>query len=188
MGEYMHELKIPFDRVAVCIGPKGEVKKELESATKTRIEIDSKEGDVFIKGTDAVLLFTCREVIKAIGRGFNPDIAMQLLKQDICFELVSIDDFVKNRSQHARLKGRVIGRDGSTRRNIEELTETYICVYGKTIGIIGPPDRLAIARRAIESLLSGSLHSTVYKWLEKKRRELKITELKGKEYGAKDNS
>ncbi|MBN2457754.1 RNA-processing protein [Candidatus Woesearchaeota archaeon] len=178
--EFMYELKIPYDRVAVLIGLRGKVKKEIEAATKTKLSIDSKEGDIFIKGADAIQLFTAKEVIKAIGRGFNPEIALQLLKQDVCFELILMDDFMKNKNQHARLKGRVIGKEGSSRRNIEELTETYICVYGKTIGIIGSPERVSVARRAVESLLSGSPHSTVYKWLEKQRRELKIAELEGK--------
>ena len=182
----MYELKVPYDRVAVLIGPKGKTKRDIEAATKTELNVDSKEGDVFIKGDDAILLFTAREVIKAIGRGFNPEIAMQLLRQDYCFELINIDEFVKNRNQHARIKGRVIGRDGSTRSNIEELTETYICVYGKTIGIIGFPDNVVLARKAIESLLSGSPHSTVYKWLEKKRRALKIRELEGKVHDTRD--
>jgi ribosomal RNA assembly protein len=186
MNEYMYELKVPLDRVAVLIGPKGETKRELEGRTKTKITVDSKEGDIFINGEDPILLFSAREVIKAVGRGFNPETAMLLLKQDYGFELILIDDFIKNRNQHMRIKGRVIGKDGSSRRTIEELTETYICVYGKTIGVIGQSDRLAIARKAVESLLTGSPHASVYKWLEKKRRDLKISELEGMRYGAEN--
>ena len=186
MDEYVYELKIPLDRVAVLIGSKGETKKEIEEATKTKISVDSKEGDIFINGKDAVLLFSAREVVKAIARGFNPDIALQLLKQDASFELIEIDDFAKNKNHYERLRGRVIGKDGSARRTIEELTETYICVYGKTIGIIGDLEKVAVARKAVESVLTGSPHSGVYKWLEKKRRELKIMELEGKSYGTED--
>ena len=71
-----------------------------------------------------------------------------------------------------RLKGRVIGQEGKSRKIIEGLTETYISVYGKTISIIGQAENVSVARRAIESLLAGSNHATVYRWLEKKRREL----------------
>lgn len=182
----MYELKIPYDRVAVLIGPKGETKKEIEDVTKTRLEIDSKEGDIFIKGKDAILLFSTKEIIKAIGRGFNPETALSLVKHDNCFELLDINDYAKNKNHYERLKGRVIGKDGSARRTIEEMTDTSICVYGKTIGIIGSAEKVAISKRAIESLLSGSPHSTVYKWLEKKRRELKIQELEGKKHDATD--
>jgi ribosomal RNA assembly protein len=52
-------------------------------------------------------------------------------------------------------------------------------VYGKTIGIIGECANTAIARRAVESLLTGSTHASVYKWLEKNRREMKRKEMMG---------
>ncbi|MBI2548171.1 RNA-processing protein [Candidatus Woesearchaeota archaeon] len=173
MANYVYELRIPKDRVAVLIGKNGEVKKELEQETKTSIEVDSTEGDVFVSGDDAIQLFTVREIIKAIGRGFNPELAKLLLKQDYTFEMIPLTDFIKNKGNILRLKGRVIGAQGKSRKTIEALTETHLCVYGKTIAILGLPENVATARRAIESLLSGSPHSSVYRWLEKKRRELK---------------
>ncbi|RLE45469.1 hypothetical protein DRJ25_05625 [Candidatus Woesearchaeota archaeon] len=80
-----------------------------------------------------------------------------------------------------RVKGRVIGREGKTRELIEETTETTVCVYGKTIGILGRPENVMIARKAVENLLKGSTHSSVYKWLEKRRKELKREEMLGKD-------
>lgn len=173
MDEFQYELRMPKDRIAVLIGKKGDIKREIEEATKTEINIDSKEGDVFIKGKDALALYTVKEIVTAIARGFNPETTMQLLKQDYSFELIRMDDFVKTKNSQIRLKGRVIGRDGKSRQTIEHLTETDICVYGKTIGVIGLTENVGNARRAIESLLSGSLHSNVFKWLEKKRRNFR---------------
>ena len=121
-------------------------------------------------------MFNVKEIIRAISRGFNPDVANLLLKQDFMFEIVSLADHVKTKNHLVRIKGRVIGKEGKSRKTIEELTETYICIYGKTIGIIGRSENVGSARRAIESLLSGSLHSSVYRFLEKKRREMKRTE------------
>jgi ribosomal RNA assembly protein len=72
-----------------------------------------------------------------------------------------------------RLKGRVIGKEGKTRRIIEELTEADICVYGHTISIVGEIDQVAIAKEAVRMLIRGSLHGTVYRFLHRKRRELK---------------
>ena len=181
MEEYSYELKIPRERVAVLIGKEGEVKKNIEADTNTRIKVDSREGDVFVYGRDALGLYTCREVIRSIGRGFNPEIAKLLLKQDYVFEVISLNDYTgKSKNTLLRLKGRVIGREGKSRRLIEELSEAYVSVYGKTIGIIGLPESASMAKNAIESLLKGSTHANVYKWLEKRRRELKrrkITEM-----------
>ena len=130
--KYSYELKISKDRLAVLIGKDGEVKKDLESATNTEITIDSREGDILVSGEDALGLYTAREIIKAIGRGYNPNIAKMLLKADYCFEIIVVSDFAgKSKDAIGRLKGRVIGRDGKSRKVIEELTETYISVYGK---------------------------------------------------------
>lgn len=173
--EYSYELKIPKERVAVLIGRKGEVKNSIESATKSRMDIDSKEGDVIIKGSDSLGMFSAREVVKAIGRGFNPEIAMLLLKQDYCFELINLTDYSgKSKNKLERIKGRVIGADGKTRRTIEMLTETDISIYGKTIGMIGLAENVNLARKAVEQLLEGSQHSGVYRWLERKRKDLKM--------------
>ena len=174
MVEYAYELKVPKNRVAVIIGKEGSIKKELEEATHTKLDIDSKEGDIFVSGEDALGLYCVREIIDAIGRGFNPDVAKLLLKQDYVFETVDVSEFVgKSKDAIIRLKGRVIGKEGKSRKIIEELTECSICVFGKTIGMIGLPEDVSNARHAIESLLSGSNHSNVYKWLEKRRKEMK---------------
>lgn len=174
MIEYSYELRVPKNRVAVVIGKEGNVKKEIEEATKTKLNIDSKEGDVFVTGEDALGLYAAREIIKAIGRGFNPDIAKLLLKQDYVFEVVDVSEFVgKSKESMLRVKGRVIGKEGKSRRLIEELAECNISVFGKTISIIGLPESTANARQAIESLLRGSTHANVYKWLERRRRDLK---------------
>jgi len=180
MEEYLYELRISQDRIAVLIGKGGSIKKEIEEATKTKLEIDSEEGDVFISGKDALGLYSAREVIKAISRGFNPETAMLLLKPDYSFEVIELKDFAgKSKETMLRLKGRVIGREGKSRKLIEELTESYVCVYGKTISIIGEPEKAQIAKQAVEYLLKGSTHASVYTFLEKKRRGLKRNRLMG---------
>ena len=170
---YGHELKIPKERVAVLIGKGGEMKTQLEEATKTKLQIDSEEGDIIISGEDAIGLYSAREIIKAIGRGFNPELARQLLKPEYMFEIISMADYAKTKNDAIRLKGRVIGEGGKSRKIIEDLTECNISVYGKTIGVIGKAENVPIARRAIESLLQGSPHKNVYSFLEKQRRQMR---------------
>ncbi|MCA9477638.1 MAG: RNA-processing protein [Nanoarchaeota archaeon] len=170
MEEYTYELKIPKERIAVLIGKDGQIKTELEEQTKISIHIDSQEGDVVLKGTDSVNLYLLKDVIKAVGRGFNPEVATRLLKQDYVLELIQMSDFVKSKDSMIRLKGRVIGKGGKARETIEELTNCSISVYGKTISIIGFCDDVPICKRAVESLLTGSPHSSIYKWLEKNRK------------------
>jgi len=179
MAEYSYELKIPLARVAVVIGTGGSVKKDIEEATNTHIQIDSAEGDVFLTGEDALGLYTAREVIIAIGRGFNPEIAKLLLKPDYASEQLNLDDYAKTKNHEIRMKGRVIGADGKARKVIEELTESHVSVYGKTITIIGEVESVTMCKRAIEKLLAGSQHSSVYRWLEKRRKEMKRKKVVG---------
>ncbi|MBN1386699.1 RNA-processing protein [Candidatus Woesearchaeota archaeon] len=175
MPEFAYDLKIPKERIAVLIGKNGETKAQLEEATSSNLDIDSKEGDVTITGNDAIGLYSAREIIKAIGRGFNPEIALLLTKQDYVLEILEVTDYVKDKKSHMeRIKGRVIGTGGKTRKTIETLTGCSVSVYGKTIGIIGEAESATIARRAVESLLNGSPHKNVYKWLEKRYKELQM--------------
>lgn len=176
---YSYELRITKDRIAVIIGSKGETKSELESETKCKINVDSSEGDVVISGTDPIMLFSLKEVIRAISRGFNPEIAKQLLKQDYVLEVISLNDYSKLKNQQQRLKGRVIGMEGKSRNTIEALTNCSISVYGKTISIIGTIDTVGFCKKAIEMLLDGSQHASVYKWLERQQRVLKKSEMLG---------
>lgn len=170
--EFLDELKIPEERVAVLIGEEGKVKKEIEAQTKTKLKV-GKEGEVTITGEDALLLYTSREIVKAIGRGFNPEIAFLLLKTNYGLEIIDLRDFAgKNQNARLRLKGRVIGQGGKARKELEKLTETNISVYGKTIAIIGETAQTTLARQAVEMLLRGAMHRTVYHFLERKKKEI----------------
>ena len=177
LEEFAHELKIPKDRIAVLIGADGQMKSRIEAETKTHIDIDSKEGDVTVTGDDAILLMNCRDIVKAIARGFNPEIAMQLTKADYSMDMIKITDYGDTPNDLVRLKGRVIGAGGKSRKVGEELTDTHISVYGKTVGIIGEIGNVAIARRAVDMLLSGSPHRNVYKWLEKSKKSRRMEQL-----------
>jgi len=172
-SEFSHEVKIPHERVAVLIGKDGDIKKRLEEKTKTKIDIDSENGDVFIRGEDGLNIFDAKEVVVAIGRGFNPNIAFLLLKGDYVFEIINVKDFTKSKKGVLRLKGRVIGAEGKSRKVIEDLTETHISVYGKTISILGQPESTMSTKQAVVWLLEGKPHSSVYKWLERKRKTIR---------------
>ena len=180
--EFSYTLKIPADRVGVLIGTSGQIKKQVEQETNSKIAVDSKEGEVTITATNGLHLYDAREVIRAIARGFNPDTAMLLLKGDYALEIITIPEFTgKNKKAMQRLKGRIIGAEGKAKHEIEHLTDTSISIYGKTVSIIGDVENVSSARRAVESLLEGSTHASVYHALEKRRRERRFLDITGKE-------
>ena len=172
-------IKIPRERVGALIGPEGRVKANIEKKLDVELEIDSATGSVTItldpNAKDPSLLFRAKEVITAVGRGFSPERAYRLLhNEDTVLEVIDLRLTVgKSPADISRLKGRIIGKGGKTRRIIEELTDADISIYGHTVSIIGSFDQAAIAREAILILIKGSQHSTVYRFLQKKRHDLK---------------
>ncbi len=177
---FSYEIRIPKERIAVLIGLKGKVKHDIEEATHARLDIDSAEGDVTLTGDDSLGMYTAREIVKAVGRGFNPEIALLLLHHDYAIEILNLPDYLgKSKNKAIRIKGRIIGEGGKTRRLIEEHTETFMSVYGKTISVIGRVENVRVAKKAVEDLLSGAPHAAVYRWLEKKRKDLKMMEISG---------
>jgi len=172
-------VKVPRERIGALVGPDGRVKASIEKKLSVRLQIDSQTGDIQItlmpSAQDPTVLFRAKEVVTAIGRGFSPENAFRLLRDDeTMLEVIDLRETVgRSLSDMKRLKGRVIGKEGKTRRIIEELTEADICVYGHTISIVGEIYQVAIAKEAVRMLIRGSLHGTVYRFLHRKRRELK---------------
>lgn len=172
-------VKVPRDRIGALIGPDGRVKASIEKELSVELRIDSQSGDVEITlmptAQDPTVLFRAKEVVIAIGRGFSPDHAFKLLGDDeTVLEVIDLRETVgRSQSEMKRLKGRIIGKEGKTRRIIEELTETKVSVYGHTVSVIGTIDQAGVAKEAIRMLIRGSLHGTVYRFLHRKRRELK---------------
>lgn len=177
----MRSIRIPQDRIGTIIGNKGSTKKMLQKMSGVKIEVDNEEGEVFIhddNAKDPLMALKLMDVVKAIGRGVNPEKAVRLFDDDEFFELIDLKEFVSGRdNQLARIRGRVIGTGGKTRELIEDLTGVDMCVYGNTISLIGSSVSLPVAKHAIELLLNGSEHSTVYRYLEQQRPRLKIAEM-----------
>jgi len=174
----MKYLKIPLDRVAVLIGKKGSIKKFIESKTGINLDINSKEGDVKLienEKVDPLILLKVETIIKAIGRGFSPENAFMLFDDEMDFYYFNVQDYVGKRNTHIkRLKGRIIGKEGKTKRVLEELTESKIVVYGHTISIISSNINMNIIKKAIDMLLTGTKQATVYRFLEKQMKDLKM--------------
>jgi len=176
-------LKIPKERVGVLIGPQGKTKEIIEKTTETCIDVDSEAGSIAISpqddAKDPLAVWKARFMVKAIGRGFNPDIALKLTDDDVMLEIINLPDYVgKSKKAILRQKGRIIGKDGKTRDIITEMTGTYVSIYGKTVSLIGEMEHLQIAKEAVEMILDGARHKTVYSFLERKKQEMKLREIK----------
>ena len=171
--------RIPQDRIAVLIGRKGATRSAIEKTSGAKLHIDSKTGDVSVtweENVDPVMRMKFPDVIKAIGRGMNPDRAIQLLEDEQHLILHDIREYVgKNANQQRRIRSRIIGRNGRIRELIEEHSGAEMVIYGSTIVIIGDEDALPLASQAVTRLLQGAEHSSVLKHLETERRKKRIS-------------
>ena len=171
-------LKIPRDRVGALIGPKGKAKKRIEAFFGVILTIDSESGSVEIAlkpdTKDVSVIFTVQNVVKAIGRGFSPHRGEILAKEDFDLNIIDLSDYVgDSKNALARVRGRIIGKNGRSRAILEELTETRISVYGDTVAIIGNIENLGVAREAVMKLVKGAFHKTVWNFLYAYRRKMK---------------
>jgi ribosomal RNA assembly protein len=172
-------VRIPKERIGVLVGPDGKTKHIIEEKLMVELQIESESGGVTVilseKAHDPSQLFRAKDIVLAIGRGFSSEQAFRLLRnENEIFDFVDLRAiFGRSESDIKRVKGRVIGANGKTRRLIEELTDSSVVVYGHTIGFIGTFERVDVARNAVQMLINGSQHHTVYKYLQRKRSEFK---------------
>jgi ribosomal RNA assembly protein len=170
----IQEVKVSGNRIGVLIGKGGTTKKELEEKAHVIITIDSKEGVVHVEGDDAVGVLRAAETINALNRGFSPERAFVLLEdEDLLFDIIDLSGIADSPRQMDRIRGRIIGKDGRCREQIEHMTDTAISILGKTVALIGLPDQVKVAREAIDMIVKGIPHETVFAFLERKKREAK---------------
>lgn len=143
------------------------LKEQIEKFTDARISLND---EVLIECEDPLIVLRIKEVMKAFGRGFEFKNAMNLLDEEYSLETIKIKEYTgKSRDRVLIMKGRLIGTKGKTKNLIEKYTDTKLAIYGKTISIIGKWSDVVIAKKAVEMILSGSLHGTVYRFLEEQK-------------------
>jgi ribosomal RNA assembly protein len=170
-------VRIPVERVGAVIGKEGAMKKFLEGELGLKLSVDSKEGLVTLKAESAMNTdpITATRVIEAVGRGFSPQRARRLMDEGTTFEVIDLRDYAgRSVNSLERIRGRVIGLKGKSRRVIEELTSCHISVYGRTVAIIGEAAEVQLAAQAVRSLATGSQHKNVYNTLQKARTKRKM--------------
>jgi ribosomal RNA assembly protein len=181
---FQHLIKIPADRIAVLIGKEGQVKHEIEEKCKVQIEIDSQNGNAVVslssEPVSEMQPFKAIEVISAISRGFSPQRAYRLLSdEELIFQIIDLKDYAgKSSNAMDRIKGRIIGQNGKSRKTIEELSGAYVSVSGHTVALIGSFEEIRLANDAVLMILKGSAHKTVYTMLQEARRKNKLDKMK----------
>ena len=105
-------------------------------------------------------------VLEALEFNFPFQIALLIKKEDFIFEKLNIKEFTK-RNDLSKVRARIIGKDGKVLKTLCDLTNCFFELKGNQLGIIGPAEEIKNAQNSCISIISGSKHSNVYKFLEK---------------------
>ncbi len=161
----MQPLLIPKDRVKILLKsiPK------LEEKLNCKIEV-SGDNEVNIDG-EAYDEYNARNVLIALGRGFDVQVALKLLNEDFFFTSINLKEEFKTPKNIHRIKARLIGNEGKTKTYVEEVSGVNISIYGNTISFIGNVEDIKIANAAIDILLEGGTHKKAYAVMERLRKK-----------------
>jgi len=159
-------ISIPEERMKL-LKADPRMQKRFQEYSQVKIILNE---SIEIESDDALKILKAKEVLKAFGRGFDMNTSFDLLDEEYSLEIIDVQEFAgKSKNRLEVLRGRVIGTKGKAKNLIERYADVKVSIYGKTISIIGKWDRASIARKAIEMLLRGRLHGSVYRFLEENR-------------------
>ncbi|MEM2174547.1 MAG: KH domain-containing protein [Candidatus Micrarchaeia archaeon] len=158
----MQIVKIPAERSKVL----QKFAKQIEENLNVKLNIE--EGDVIIEG-EPYDEWRAIDIVKAIGRGFSVDSALKLLDEEYVLKIINLKEIFPKENQRRRYLARIIGTRGKVKKKIEEITGAEVCIYGSTIGIIGKLDEADLAERAVNMIIKGASHASVYFIIQKEK-------------------
>ena len=112
-------------------------------------------------------------VLNAIAFGFSAKKALQLLEPDMGFKILHMKDFTRRKDME-EVRARVIGKEGKTKRTIENITNCTLVIHDDNeIGIIGLLEDIDHAVVGIGNLIRGTKEANAYAFLERMNAESK---------------
>lgn len=160
------------DRIPVFIGVSGTKKKEIEKLFNCKIDVDSKSGEVNAQSEDSVSLFVLGNVISAINLGHSPDSASKLENESFVLDIIDVKGDIKDHSRLKSVMGRIIGKEGSTRKVIEDITKCNVAVKDSVVSVIGPYENTLLVHEALDMLIKGASHKSLYSYLERNKSNI----------------
>jgi len=153
----LEAILVPEERVKVFTQ---EVREKLENEAGVTMKIE--DNAVVLEG-EGLEMLGAKNFIRAVGRGFSPERAWQVLEEDQVLEVIELGKL--NEAQQKNARARIIGTEGRMRGKIEESTGALVSVQGKTVSLIGTWEDTQKARVAIEMIIKGAEMTTVSRHL-----------------------
>jgi ribosomal RNA assembly protein len=111
-------------------------------------------------------------VINAVNLGHSPDNGMKLENETFVLDTIDVKDYVKDHKRLKSIMGRIIGQEGSTRKIIEDITKCNVSVKDHFVSIIGPYENTLLVHEALDMLIKGASHKSLYSYLERNKNNI----------------
>ncbi|MEZ0319584.1 MAG: KH domain-containing protein [Pyrobaculum sp.] len=134
-----------------------------------RVEVDDK--GLYIKitpGAETTVdgILKLREMARAVALGFQPEQALSLENDGYVLAVIDLKEYTDKPNHLRRIKGRIIGEGGRAKQTIAQLAEVHVVVGDTYVAILGKLEDVEIAKRAVEMLIEGKKHGTVYRFIQ----------------------
>jgi ribosomal RNA assembly protein len=144
-------------------------KKKLEELLDVKIENRGKE--IYISGS-AENEYVAEKVIEALDFGFPfSDVILLKKGENFIFDIINIKEYA-NKKNLESIRARIIGKKGKCLSTLKRLTNCSFEIKNNFIGILGKSEEFERASAAIISIIKGSKHANVYKFLEKNQYQI----------------
>ena len=94
---------------------------------------------------------------------------MKLEDENYVLDTIDIKTYVRDHNRLKVVMGRVIGKDGGTRKLISEITRCSVAIKDHYVSVIGLYENIQIVHEALEMLINGASHKSFYSYLERNK-------------------
>ena len=164
MEEQINMTNIRAEKMAVQ-------RKFLKAIDDAGVKLELDRNTVTLSSDSGFSILLAKNAVLAFNRGFDSKTSALLLDDAYDLAIINVGDFAGSQKRQSELKGRVIGTRGIIKKRLSIATGCYIKIFGKTISVIGPYQNLNIAVEAIEMLLSGAKHNSVFSMIDRRKLE-----------------
>jgi len=138
-------------------------KSELEKKLNVEIKIQAKRVEITGNSLEE---YEASIVLDAISFGFSAKKALALKEESKIFRILNIKNFTRKKNLK-EVRARIIGKEGKTKRTIENIAECEIIIKDNEIGIIGDAESIEKLITGITNLIKGTKQSNTYRYLER---------------------
>jgi len=138
-----------------------------------RVDVEIDEAGLYVNlrpRQDASLdeVLRVREVFRAISYGFTAEDALELLRDGYRLEVIDLKEYFDAENHLTRVKARIIGEEGRARRTFETIAGVRMVIGDRHVAVIGPVEAVEAVRDALDKLIRGRRHETVYRYLRRR--------------------